>query len=351
MPAETMLAYVYHGPGDLRLECLPLPRLEPGEALLRVEAAGICGTDLRIAQGKHAKYPAGTVRIPGHEIAGTIVAAGDHVGLPLGRRVFVAPNMGCGHCRECRAGRNNLCPQSEALGITLDGGFAEYMRIPAAAIAQGNVLPVADTVAPAVAALAEPFATVLRGQDALDVRPDDVVLIFGAGPIGVMHLLLARQRGARKVIVSQRPGPRADLAAHFGADRVVSPGKEALAATIAQETDGAGADVVITAAPSAEAQEQAIELAATHGRINFFGGLPKDQPYIQLDANRVHYKELLITGTTACSTDDCRRAIGLLNAGAVQLGALVSACYPLSEAAAAFRTAADHGQLKVVLSG
>jgi L-iditol 2-dehydrogenase len=224
------------------------------------------------------------------------------------------------------------------------------MRIPAAAIAQGNVLPVADLVNPAVAALAEPLATVLRGQDALDVRADDVVLIFGAGPIGVMHLLLAKQRGARKVIVSQRPSPRADLAVHFGADRVVTPVKEDLAAAIAEETDGAGADVVITAAPSADAQEQAIELAATHGRINFFAGLPKDQPAIRLASNRVHYKELVITGTTACSTDDCRRALALLNSGDIQLHQLISARYPLRAAGEAFVTAADHRQLKVVLT-
>jgi L-iditol 2-dehydrogenase len=322
----------------------------PGEALLRVEAAGICGTDLRIAQGKHAKYGAGTIRIPGHEIAGTIVATGEQVDLPVGQRVFVAPNMGCGRCRECLAGCNNLCARSQALGITLDGAFAEYMRIPAEAVAQGNVLPVVETLEPAAAALAEPFATVLRGQDALGVRSDDVVLIFGAGPIGVMHLLLAKQRGARKVIVSQRPGPRAELAARFGADRVVSPIEEELAAAIAEETDGAGADAIIVAAPSADAQEQAIALAARRGRINFFAGLPKDQPAITLASNRVHYNELIVTGTTACSTDDCRRALALLSGGDIELRELISARYPLRAAGEAFVTAADHRQLKVVLA-
>jgi L-iditol 2-dehydrogenase len=347
---ETMLAYVYHGPGDLRLEHVRRPVIGPDEALLCVEAAGICGTDLRIAQGQHAKYPVGTIRIPGHELAGTLVAAGEHVDLRIGQRVFVAPNMGCGDCRECRAGRNNLCPRSQAFGITLDGGFAEYIRIPAAAIAQGNVLPVAETLDSAAAALAEPFATVLRGQDALGVGTGDMVLIFGAGPIGIMHLLLAKQRGARRVIVCQRPGPRADLAAHFGADRVVHPTKEDLATAVAEETDGYGADVIITAAPSADAQERAIEFAAMRGRINFFGGLPKDQPSITLDSNRVHYKELVVTGTTACSTDDCRRAIALLNGGNVRLDTLISARYPLHAATDAFVAAADRQQLKVVLA-
>jgi len=232
----------------------------------------------------------------------------------------------------------------------LDGGFAEYMKIPAAAIAQGNLLAIAETIDPAAAALTEPFATVLRGQDALGVGTGDVVLIFGAGPIGIMHLLLAKQRGARKIIVSQRPGPRADLAAQFGADRVVRPIVEELAAAIAEETEGHGADVVIVAAPSADAQQRAIELAATRGRINFFGGLPKDQPAIKLDSNRVHYKELVVTGTTACSTDDCRRAVALLNGGNICLDVLISARYPLHAAADAFVAAADRQQLKVVLT-
>ena len=144
MSDATMLAAVYHGPDDLRLEQVPLPAIGPGEALLRVTSACICGTDLRILHGGHRKYPAGTVRIPGHEVVGEIARVGSEVvGLTVGQRVFVAPNMGCGHCRQCVSGNNNLCADYQAVGITLDGGFAEYMRIPAAAIAQGNLMPIA----------------------------------------------------------------------------------------------------------------------------------------------------------------------------------------------------------------
>ena len=131
MSDATMLAAVYHGPDDLRLEQYPLPAIGPGEALLRVTSACICGTDMRILHGGHRKYPAGTVRIPGHEVVGEIARVGSEVvGLTVGQRVFVAPNMGCGHCRQCVSGNNNLCADYQAVGITLDGGFAEYHAHP-----------------------------------------------------------------------------------------------------------------------------------------------------------------------------------------------------------------------------
>ncbi len=198
MADGTMLAAVYHGPNDLRLECTLRPRIGPDEVLLRVVSAGICGTDLRIVHGAHRKYPPGTVRIPGHEVVGDIADVGAAVlDLHVGERVFVAPNMGCGHCRQCLSGNNNRCAAYEALGVTLDGAFAEYVRVPAAAIRQGNLIPVPREIDPAGAALLEPFACVLRGQRAVDLRSGDNVLIVGAGPIGVMHTMLARLTGRR----------------------------------------------------------------------------------------------------------------------------------------------------------
>ena len=345
-----MLAAVYHGPNDLRVEQVSVPKAGPGELVLRVATASICGTDLRILGGHHRMYPDGTIRIPGHEVVGTVAEIGAGLaGYTLGQRVFVAPNMGCGHCRECVSGANNLCANYDAIGITLDGGFAEYMRVPAQAVLQGNVMPIADDVDAAVAALVEPFACVLRGQNALRIQPGDVVLVIGAGPIGIMHTKLARARGAGRVIVSEMGADRAAQAARMGAHRVVVPTEADLKAVIDEESRGRGADVVIVAAPVHAAQETAIELAAIGGRINLFGGLPKDRPHIQLDSNRVHYKELVVTGTTACSTADCRQAAELVNAGVVDLSDLVSQRFPLSEAVAAFAAAADRKSLKIVL--
>jgi L-iditol 2-dehydrogenase len=347
---ERMQAAVYHGPNDLRVETIPTPIPDPGEVIVRVQSASICGTDLRIFHGQHRKYAPGTVRIPGHEMIGKVAALGEGVdGYEEGQAVFVAPNMGCGHCRQCVTGNNNLCANYDALGVTIDGAFAEFVRIPAKAVAQGNVMPVSPQADPAVMALIEPFACVLRGQDAVHIQPGETVLVMGAGPIGLMHLLLARLRGAGQVLVSEPRPERLRQAEQLGADRGIDPAQADLAELVAEMTGGQGADAIIIAAPVHQAMEQAVSLAAISGRVNFFAGLPKDQPLIQVDANLVHYKEIRLTGTTACSTNDCRRSAALLGGGRVDLSSLVSRRFPLTQAAQAFAAAEDRSALKIVI--
>jgi len=197
--------------------------------------------------------------------------------------------------------------------------------------------------------LMEPFACVLRGQNALHMKPGEVVLVMGAGPIGVMHAKLAKSRGAGRVVVSEPIRERAAQARRMGADRVVDPTSEDLRTALNEETQGRGADVIIVAAPAHAAQESALELAAISGRINFFGGLPKDRPMINFDSNLVHYKELVITATTACSTADCWQATQIVNSGLVDLSAVVSQRFPLKDALNAFAAAEDRKSLKVVL--
>lgn len=345
-----MLALVYHGPDDLRVDEVPIPQIGPDEILLKVSAASICGTDLRIWHGGHRKYPPGTLRIPGHEVSGEVASVGDNIqDLKAGQRVFVAPNMGCGRCRQCISGNNNRCASYAALGVTLDGAFAEFMRVPAVAVLQGNVMPLADSLGAEVASLIEPLACVLRGQKALAIQPGDVVLVMGAGPIGIMHMLLARLSGASKVLVSELQEARLFQAKRLGADQVIDLAKEDIQAVIEAESEGQGADVVIVAAPSHQGQESALNLAAIGGRINFFGGLPKDRPTINFDSNLVHYKELIVTATTACSTSDCHQAATIVNSGRIDLSPLISARFALKDALAAFQAAEDRHSLKVIV--
>jgi L-iditol 2-dehydrogenase len=195
----------------------------------------------------------------------------------------------------------------------------------------------------------EPFACVVRGQNALHMQPGETALVIGAGPIGVMHTKLAKARGAGRVIVSEPIPDRAAQAKRMGADRVVDPSTEDLKAILSEETGGRGVDVILVAAPAHAAQQSALELAAISGRINFFGGLPKDRPTVALDSNLIHYKELVITGTTACSTADCWQAAQIVNSGLVDLSDLVSRRFPLQQAVAAFAAAEDRKSLKVVL--
>src|SRR5512141_1755371 len=335
-----MLAAVYHGPNDLRVEDVAVPHIYKGEILVKVLSASICGTDLRILHGNHRMYQPGTVRIPGHEVVGTIAEVGSDVrNYSVGQRVFCAPNTGCGHCTQCVTGNNNLCANYDAIGVTSDGGIAEYVRIPANSVQQGNVIPISESVDPAVAALMEPFASVIRGQNALHMKPGEVVLVMGAGPIGVMHTKLAKARGAGRVIVSEPIAERGAQAKRMGADRVVDPTSESLKMAVNEESHGRGADVIIVAAPVHAAQESALDLAAISGRINFFGGLPKDRPVISFDSNMVHYKELVITATTACSTADCWQATQIVDSGLVDLSGIVSQRFPLRDALNAFAAA------------
>jgi L-iditol 2-dehydrogenase len=270
-------------------------------------------------------------------------------GYRAGQRVFVAPNVGCGRCRQCERGQNNLCASYDALGITLDGAFAEFMRVPAAFVEQGNLIPFDDALDGAAAALAEPFACVLHGQQALGIGGEDVVLILGAGPIGVMHVLAARAAGAKKILVSEQSPERLRTAAAAGADRVVNFREEPLKDVVAVETDGRGADVIVVAAGVREAMEEAPKLAAIGGRINLFAGLPNSDSGVRLDANLIHYKELIVTGTTGCSTADCRHSMELIRSRRVDLGPLISGRYGLDRAIEAFTAARTGNGLKVVM--
>lgn len=337
-----MKALVYHGPEDLRVEERPDREPGTGEALLRVDACGICGTDLRIASGSHRAYPEGTVRVPGHEIAGRLEAVGEGVDLPVGSAAFIAPNVGCGHCPECRAGRINLCRTPRALGITDDGGFAEFVLLDEQLIAQGNVLVVDAGPDMAALALVEPLACALRGSKACRIAEGDVVVIVGAGPVGLMHLQLAKLHDPATVIVSEPSATRRTEAQRFGADITVEPADLA-------DAVGDGANVVITAAPAPAAQAQALELAAPGARINFFGGLPRDRSRVELDTNLIHYRELLVTGTTANTTADCREALELVVSGRVDTAGLIGNREPLDAAEDAFAVARSGERLKVVI--
>jgi L-iditol 2-dehydrogenase len=346
-----MIAAVYHGPEDLRVESFPAPAAGAGDVVLRVDCASICATDLRILRGAHRKYAPGVVRIPGHEVVGTIVEVGRGVShnYQVGQRVFVAPNVGCGHCPQCEHSQNNLCAHYDALGITLDGAFAEFMRIPAPFLEQGNLIPFDEALEGAAVVLAEPFACVLHGQEALQIRREDVVLILGTGPIGIMHVIAARAAGASKILVSGRVLDRLRMAQTVGADRAVNFAEESLPEVVAAETRGRGANVIVVAVGAREAIEAAPALAAIGGRINFFGALPSPHTSVVLDANLVHYRELVITGTTGCSTTDCRRSMDLIASRKIDLGPLISRRYSLTRAPDAFADVRAGKVLKVIL--
>jgi L-iditol 2-dehydrogenase len=333
-----MRALAYRGPGALVVEERPDPHAGEGEVVVRVEACSICGTDLRIAAGSHRAYVDADGRVPGHEIVGTIVET-RAVGTAEGDRVFVAPNYGCGRCRACRRGDVNLCETPRAIGITEDGAFAEYLRLPVELVAQGNLLSCRDGFDAGAVALAEPLACALRGSRACRIGEGDTAIVFGAGPIGLFHVALARLAGASAVHVCEPNPERRVRALDWGATAGHAD---------ASEMPG-GADAVIVAAPVPEAQQQALELAASGGRVNFFAGLARDHSRVELDTNLIHYKELIVTGTTASTNDDCRAAVDLILDGRVDAASLIDARFNLGSALDAFELAGSGRALKVVI--
>ncbi|HZO96781.1 MAG TPA: alcohol dehydrogenase catalytic domain-containing protein [Gaiellaceae bacterium] len=344
-----MRALAYRGPGRLVLEERPVPSPGAGEAVVRVGACAICGTDLRIAAGGHRAYADGSGRVPGHELTGTVAAVGEGAGLREGAVVFVAPNFGCGRCRACGRGDVNLCEHTRALGITEDGGFADYALLARELVAQGNVFPVAPGADPAAVALVEPLACVLRGSRACRIGEGDVVLVLGAGPIGLLHAAVARDAGAAAVVVGEPNAERRRRALGWGATAACGADPEELRAELAATGAPRGADAVVVATPAAAAQRAALELAAPGGRVNLFAGLPRGASTVELDTNLVHYRELVVTGTTASTNADCRDALALVLGGRIDTAALVDARFGLDAAAAAFALAASGRALKVVI--
>jgi L-iditol 2-dehydrogenase len=346
----TVRAVVYRGPRDLAVTDIPDRPLHPGDVRVSVVSAGVCGTDVRIFSGEHSAYANGVGRVPGHEILGRVAQADTlPPGLAPDDLVFIAPNIGCGRCRQCARGNENLCATTEGIGITLDGGFAEHVVVPARAVTQGNLIRLDDASGTDAAVLIEPLACVLRGQDKINVGPGDTVLVGGGGPVGLLHIALARARGASLVICSEPSPERRAAARTAGAAVVVDPGSGDLDATVAEATDGAGADVVITAAPVHALQTAAVRLAAPTGRILFFGGLPRSRPTVELDTNAIHYKELTVAGTTASTLDDCRRAAELVGHGRIELEWMVSDRIGLPDLVRAIAKVQDAAALKVVV--
>lgn len=345
-----MLAAVLHDREDIRVEEVPTPEISDGEVLLRSRAVSICGTDMRIYRFGHRRLAAGTKRILGHELAGEVAAVGRDVhGLTEGMRVAVAPNFGCGGCRMCHRGWFHLCPDYGAIGLTVDGGQAEYVRVPKIAVQQGCLLEIPAGLSFEEAAINEPFACVYNGHLRCPTNPGDVVLIVGAGPIGNMHLQMSRLAGASRVIIADIVAARLAMARTLGADETIDTTKDDLVATVMTLTGQRGADVVITACPSPEVQTQAVELAADHGRINFFGGLPAGSEHVELDSNQIHYNELTVTGSHGCCTYHCREALELQGSGAIDLKPLITNVFELPQANEAMAAALAGEGLKTII--
>lgn len=289
--------------GPRRVETLELPTPEPGpgEASIRVEVAAICATDRRLAS-----LGTPVPRIPGHEVAGT---------LEDGTAVGVQPNVGCGRCASCAQGLENRCPDHVDIGIQRDGGLAERIVVP-----EGHVVPL-DGFPMDLAPSIEPLACCLHAVAMLDVVPDDLALVVGAGTLGVIGMWALQSAGARVAVV-QRSEARRRLAAELGADAVLEPGADVEAAL------GSRPRAALVTVPSVEALSWALESVDVGGRVHAFAGIPGGAP---IDANLVHYRHLRLVGSTGSTIADYRRARDIARAGSIPLERLPSRTIALEE--------------------
>ena len=261
----------------------------------------------------------------------------------------MAPAIGCGSCYPCSRGYTNLCDNLQTIGFQFNGGFAEYMEVPPVAFTSGNVYRTPAGVSDEEAALAEPIACVVNGQEFLHIGPGDTVAIFGSGFIGCMHAELARMSGAHTVIMIEPNASRAEAAhALIPFSSLVVPGAMDLYAEVKRLTEGRGADVLITACPVGQAQADAVALSAKRGRISLFGGLAKETTGF-LDSNIVHYKELSIHGVHASTPRQNRNVMEWIAAGRLNVRKYITKMYALVEIEQALRDLQSQSVFKAVV--
>ncbi|AGL03387.1 zinc-dependent dehydrogenase [Desulfoscipio gibsoniae] len=316
-----MKAAVVHGMNDIRIEDVPRPQPAPGEVVIKVRAAGICATDVKMLLGQG--LPKNLPTILGHEVAGEIYEVGRGVtGLAPGQRVAAYPIAVCGDCFYCRRNRHNLCEREFGLGHGADGAFAEFVRLPGQIVAIGGISELEPQVSFEQAAMAEPLSCCLAAARTAGVTTGDVVLVIGAGPMGLFHLKAAQWAGAQ-VIMADVLEERLATARRMGADYCINTGSSDLVSLVGEITGGRGADLVIAALGIPAVMEKYLPAVRKGGIFNIFGGPPAGQP-LTIDPRWLHYGEITITGTFASTPADFHRALELITSGAIEVKDMIS---------------------------
>jgi L-iditol 2-dehydrogenase len=340
IPAK-MQAAVYRGVNDMRVETVAVPKIGPGELLVKVATCGVCGTDLKkIHTGSHS-----APRIFGHEMAGTIVEVGEGVeSYAVGERVMVFHHVPCGDCYYCRKQTPAQCPLYKKVGVTAGfepsgGGFAEYIRVMSFVVANRGVVRVPDGVPFEQAAFVEPVNTVLKGVKLLKLAADDTVLVIGQGPIGLMWAALSRRTGAR-VLTSDLYPERHAIAAKFGLQHPIHAGTEDVVERVLQETEGRGADAVVLAVGGNALIKTAMAAVRPGGRVMLFAQTQHGEA--TFDPGAVCMDEKTLMGSYSSSFPILDEVTDLVFNGyrnGFDLTQLISHRFPLDEAVAAIEVA------------
>lgn len=343
-----MKAVVLKNPNDFCPKEIAKPVIAEDEILLKMERAAICGTDIRILEGKKTK----DVRFPsviGHEMCGLIAEVGGQVtGFTVGEKISVANVIPCGNCFSCLSGRENACMNRTALGYQYDGGFAEYIRIPATCIAAGNLVKLPEHVSFNAGALIEPLSCCIRGLKNAGTGFNDAVLVVGAGPIGLMHIQLANIAGARKVIVSEPNAYRRQKALELGASVAVDPTTEDLAEIVKHETGGIGVDVIMVAIGVPALVNSTLKLCRKGGTVCLFAGFAGTGE-CTIEVNTIHYNEINVCGSTAYKRSDYLAAAEMVKTGKINLDEIATHVFKLDEFQEAYQVCKSGEGLKIMI--
>lgn len=334
-----MKAVVLKSPGELEVEEVERPASGGGHALIQVTHSGVCGTDLKIYDGG---IPVHHPLVMGHEMIGTLVEGGG-TSIAAGTRVIVNPVLSCEACFHCRIGQDHLCLNGLLQGRDTDGGFAEYLTAPLS-----NVFPLPPGVDSQVAPLIQVFTTCLHAQRLVSMLPGESVVVLGLGVTGLLHVELAKARGAYPVIGVTRSAWKRELAEELGADLTLPAGEEAKEGVL-EATQGLGADLVIDSAGKPSTLAEAVNLARVGGRLLLFGINTAQQ--VTLPFYRLYYKELAIFNARAARHEDYTASIDLVERGVIRLEPLVSQVMPLDKLDEALRLLAsdDPRRMKIIL--
>lgn len=331
--------------GNGRFETREIEEREllPDEVLVRVAACGVCGTDVHIYHGDKGSADVHPPVILGHEFSGIIEKIGRNVrDLHIGDHVTIDPNIYCGQCRYCRTGRKQLCTHLEAIGVTMNGGFADYAYVPAS-----QCFVLSRDISFLSGAMAEPLACCIHGMDRIGIRQGETVCVIGGGMIGQLMVQLAKLQGASTVILSEIAERRRSIALETGADAVIDPSTENPEEAIARIIGKDSLDVVIECVGNISATEQAFEVASRGTRILLFS-VPKSGSEYSLSLEDVYQKELTIMGSMI-NPDTHQRAVNLINSHRLVIDKLITHIFPHEKLEEAIKMQMSSESIKVVV--
>lgn len=324
---KRMLAGRYTAPGQIQATELRVPPLRDGEALVQIEACGICGSDLGIVAGLHPRAkPPLTL---GHELCGTVlqVRSGHSPEIRVGDRVVLYPLLSCGQCLMCRRGQAHVCRRLRVYGFDADGGLAEFAAFPLC-----NLLKIPETITSEVGALIEPLAVAIHATSRVQIDPADSVLVMGAGTVGLLLALVLRYHGVKSIFVSDIVGPRIGLSESLGFT-ALDGSKPKYSDAVRLATNGEGADIIFEASGSHSAAIEMTQTARCQGAIVIVSVFKKPVPVNMMEVN---FKELRVFGSRVYSMEDFHSAVRI--APLLPLKKLVSHYFALAQIRDAFRT-------------